>query len=54
MNSNPQRRDNVLADAFEAVTAALLFDAGEEIVHTWLLKVLRGDNKSRPKHSFKI
>jgi ribonuclease-3 len=43
MNSNPQRRDNVLADAFEAVTAALLLDAGEEKAHMWLLKVFAND-----------
>ena len=43
MNSNPQRRDNVLADAFEAVTAALLLDAGEEKAHTWLLNVFSDD-----------
>lgn len=46
MNSNPQRRDNVLADAFEAVTAALLLDAGEEKAHTWLLKVFAEDLKT--------
>lgn len=43
MNSNPQRRDNVLADAFESVTAALLLDAGEEKAHMWLLKVFAND-----------
>jgi ribonuclease-3 len=46
MNSNPQRRDNVLADAFEAVTAALLLDAGEEKAHIWLLKVFSEDLKA--------
>ncbi|RDB37320.1 ribonuclease III family protein [Spirobacillus cienkowskii] len=46
MNSNPQRRDNVLADAFEAVTAALLLDAGEEKAHMWLLKVFANDLKA--------
>ncbi len=46
MNSNPQRRDNVLADAFEAVTAALLLDAGEEKAHMWLLKVFSDDLKA--------
>ncbi|APJ02482.1 ribonuclease III family protein [Silvanigrella aquatica] len=46
MNSNPQRRDNVLADAFEAVTAALLLDAGEEKAHMWLLKVFSDDLKT--------
>ncbi|WP_186646441.1 ribonuclease III family protein [Fluviispira vulneris] len=43
MNSNPQRRDNVLADAFEAVTAALLLDAGEEKARAWLLKIFSED-----------
>ena len=46
MNSNPQRRDNVLADAFEAVTAALLLDAGEDKAHSWLLKVFAEDLKA--------
>lgn len=46
MNSNPQRRDNVLADAFESVTAALLLDAGEEKAHVWLLKVFSEDLKA--------
>jgi len=46
MNSNPQRRDNVLADAFEAVTASLLLDAGKEKAHTWLLKVFKEDLKA--------
>lgn len=46
MNSNPLRRDNVLADAFEAITAALLLDAGEEKVHSWLLKVFAEDLKA--------
>jgi ribonuclease-3 len=46
MNSNPQRRDNVLADAFEAVTAALLLDSSEEKAHTWLLNVFSDDLKA--------
>jgi ribonuclease-3 len=46
MNSNPQRRDNVLADAFESVTAALLLDAGEDKAHMWLLKVFSEDLKA--------
>ena len=46
MNSNPQRRDNVLADAFESVTAALLLDAGEEKAHMWLLNVFSEDLKA--------
>lgn len=48
MNSNPQRRDNVLADAFESITAALLLDAGEEKVHSWLLKVFAEDIQEGP------
>jgi ribonuclease-3 len=43
MSSNPQRRDNVLADAFEAVTAALLLDGGEKKVRSWLLKIFSDD-----------
>jgi ribonuclease-3 len=42
---NPNSQENVLADAFEAVTAALLIDAGEDIVRKWLNSIFKDDLK---------
>ena len=38
-----QKRQNALADSFEAVTAALLLDAGEEGARRWLFEVFAAD-----------
>ncbi|MBX9704300.1 MAG: ribonuclease III family protein [Silvanigrellaceae bacterium] len=43
VNMNPQKRESVQADAFEAVTAALLLDAGEECARKWALQVFSSD-----------
>ena len=43
INSTPNSQENVLADAFEAVTASLLIDAGEQITRKWLNKIFRDD-----------
>ena len=42
-HSTPNSQENVLADAFEAVTAALLIDAGEEITRAWLNQIFKDD-----------
>ena len=42
-HSDGQKKQNALADAFEAVTASLLIDAGEEKVSAWLLEVFSAD-----------
>lgn len=42
-NSTPNCQENVLADAFEAVTAALLIDAGEDKTRHWLNKIFHND-----------
>ena len=41
--SSGQKRDNALADAFEAVAAALLLDGGLEAAKSWLLEVFASD-----------
>lgn len=38
-----ERRQNILADAFEAVTAALLLDAGEQHAWEWLSRLFAAD-----------
>jgi ribonuclease-3 len=38
-----ERRQNILADAFESVTAALLIDAGEEQTREWLGRLFAAD-----------
>lgn len=38
-----QKRQNALADSFEAVTAALLLDGGEEVARRWLFEVFAAD-----------
>ncbi|MES2614868.1 MAG: ribonuclease III family protein [Bdellovibrionota bacterium] len=43
VNSTPNMQENVLADAFEAVTAALLIDAGEQKAKQWLNKIFKED-----------
>jgi ribonuclease-3 len=43
LSSGGHRRQSLLADAFEAVTAALFIDAGEEKVWTWLMEVFGSD-----------
>ena len=43
INSTPNSQENVLADAFEAVTASLLIDAGEHITRKWLNKIFKDD-----------
>lgn len=42
-NSTPNSQDNVLADAFEAVTASLLIDAGEQKTRQWLNQIFKKD-----------
>ena len=41
--SHGQKRQNALADSFEAVTAAMLLDAGEERARRWLFEVFAAD-----------
>lgn len=43
LNPTSQNRANMLADTFEAVTAALLIDAGEQKVRTWLSGIFADD-----------
>ncbi len=43
MSSGGQRRQSILADSFEAVTAAIFIDAGEEKAWSWLLEVFGSD-----------
>lgn len=43
LSSGGSRRKSLLADAFEAVTAALFVDAGEEKVWSWLMEVFGSD-----------
>ncbi len=43
INSTANSQENVLADAFEAVTASLLIDAGEQTARRWLNKVFAED-----------
>lgn len=38
-----EKRNNILADAFEAVTAALLLDAGQAHAWEWLRKIFAAD-----------
>lgn len=49
LNPTSQNRANMLADAFEAVTAALLIDAGEQKVRAWLSDVFVNDLLLRPE-----
>ncbi len=42
-SSSPHQQENVLADAFEAVTAALLIDAGQVKTQEWLSSVFGKD-----------
>ena len=42
-SSGGHKRQTILADAFEATTAALFIDAGEEYAWKWLLKVFSSD-----------
>jgi ribonuclease III len=44
-NIETSRGNNILADAFEAVTAALLIDGGQEKVSQWLLGLFEQDFK---------
>jgi len=43
IGSTPNSQENVLADAFEAVTAALLIDAGEGVTKDWLNEIFKDD-----------
>lgn len=43
VNSSLNQFDNILADAFEAVTAALAIDAGEDKAKQWLNQVFEKD-----------
>jgi len=43
INSTPNIQENVLADAFEAVTASLLIDAGEQKTRHWLNQIFKED-----------
>ena len=43
INSTPNIQENVLADAFEAVTASLLIDAGEHHTRKWLNNIFKDD-----------
>lgn len=43
LSSGGNRRQSLLADAFESVTAALFVDAGEEKVWSWLMDVFGSD-----------
>lgn len=42
-NSTPNSQENVLADVFEAVTASLLIDAGEQKTRKWLNQIFKND-----------
>lgn len=43
MTTSGQRKSNALADAFEAVSAALFVDGGEAAAGRWLSRVFAGD-----------
>ena len=43
LSVSENKRQNVLADAFEAVTAALLIDAGEKKARAWLASIFDKD-----------
>jgi ribonuclease-3 len=49
VNSSLNQFDNILADAFEAVTAALAIDAGEEKAKKWLSQVFQKDFQMGPE-----
>lgn len=49
VNSSLNQFDNILADAFEAVTAALAIDAGEEKAKQWLSQVFQKDFQMGPE-----
>ena len=47
--SSQKAEKNILADLFEAVTASLLIDAGENVTKSWLRKVFENDFLSAEK-----